>query len=284
MIKPASSLSEIEISRYLKSYVRKVRFKRMFEIYLKGWRNAGRFAKWNLKSLFVIWMDMIKSCRKYLIGREGYVLNRFYDLNENERERLGNLYFQYHTSENRAIEWNWNKEYFKDRKFQDKYTSKKWEKSPSAVERRRMAYKHRYNMGDDCIVQYDVDINRAHYLNGTISIGNHVLLAKHVFIDYSGEVIIKDDVQLTNGVVIETHHHAFHSDYRQDRDVVSPSSIIIEDGAVVGTRAIILSSCHYIGKHARVGAGAVVTKDVPDYATVVGIPAKVVKILDDEKG
>jgi len=38
-----------------------------------------------------------------------------------------------------------------------------------------------------------------------------------------------------------------------------------------------------VGKHAIVGAGSVVTKDVPDYAVVVGNPAKVVKMLDPEK-
>lgn len=38
-----------------------------------------------------------------------------------------------------------------------------------------------------------------------------------------------------------------------------------------------------IGKHAIVGAGAVVTKDVGDYEVAVGIPAKVVKTLDKEK-
>ena len=38
-----------------------------------------------------------------------------------------------------------------------------------------------------------------------------------------------------------------------------------------------------IGKHAIVGAGYVVTKDIPDYAVAVGNPAKVIKILDKEK-
>lgn len=38
-----------------------------------------------------------------------------------------------------------------------------------------------------------------------------------------------------------------------------------------------------IGKHAIVGAGSVVTKDVPDYAVAVGNPAKVIKMLDKEK-
>ena len=38
-----------------------------------------------------------------------------------------------------------------------------------------------------------------------------------------------------------------------------------------------------IGKYAIVGAGAIVTKDVPDYAVVVGVPARVIKTLDEDK-
>lgn len=38
-----------------------------------------------------------------------------------------------------------------------------------------------------------------------------------------------------------------------------------------------------VGKYAIVGAGAIVTKDVPDYSVVVGVPAKVVKTLDKDK-
>ena len=64
-------------------------------------------------------------------------------------------------------------------------------------------------------------------------------------------------------------------DYK-DNDI--QSHIEIADGAVIGTRAVVLSDCHYIGKYARVGAGAVVTKDIPDYAVAVGVPARVVKI------
>lgn len=50
---------------------------------------------------------------------------------------------------------------------------------------------------------------------------------------------------------------------------------------MIGSRAIILDSCNYIGLHARIGAGAVVTKDVPDYSVVVGVPARVIKYLKD---
>ncbi len=130
------------------------------------------------------------------------------------------------------------------------------------------------------MVEYDVNISRQHYLDGSITIGDNVLLAKHVFIDYSGNVIIGNNVQLTNGVIIETHFHPFHSNCKEPRDKVVSTELEICDGAVIGSRAIIMPSCHRIGKNARVGAGAVVTHDVPDYAVVVGVPAKVIRVQE----
>jgi sugar O-acyltransferase (sialic acid O-acetyltransferase NeuD family) len=53
----------------------------------------------------------------------------------------------------------------------------------------------------------------------------------------------------------------------------------IEDGVFVGTHATVLPRLQ-IGKWATIGAGAVVIKDVPDYATVVGNPARVAKISE----
>lgn len=112
-----------------------------------------------------------------------------------------------------------------------------------------------------------------------------MLFSKNVFVDYTGNVEIGNNVHLTNGVIIESHHHPFHSDYRltsdsRDSNYVEISSIKICDGAMIGSRAIILASCHYIGRHARVGAGAVVTHDVPDYAIVAGVPAKVIRMME----
>ena len=48
---------------------------------------------------------------------------------------------------------------------------------------------------------------------------------------------------------------------------------VVEDGAVIGANATIICGVR-IGKCARVGAGAVVTRDVPAYATVMGVPAR----------
>ena len=50
---------------------------------------------------------------------------------------------------------------------------------------------------------------------------------------------------------------------------------MVKEGASIGANATIVCG-HTIGKHCLIGAGAVVTKDVPDYALVVGNPGKVV--------
>ena len=64
--------------------------------------------------------------------------------------------------------------------------------------------------------------------------------------------------------------------------IAIPTKLVISEGVIIGSRAIILPSCHYIGKNARIGAGAVVTKDIPDYAVAVGVPAQVVRVLPHE--
>jgi acetyltransferase-like isoleucine patch superfamily enzyme len=58
-----------------------------------------------------------------------------------------------------------------------------------------------------------------------------------------------------------------------DNDVHSKGPIRIGDGAWIGTCAIILDGIT-VGHGAVVGAGAVVTKDVPDWAIVAGVPAR----------
>lgn len=200
-----------------------------------------------------------------------YLNQEFWKLTKEERDIQG--------KENLKIGFFrdlWQKDFKENRKFLIKYSNIKYEKS-NLREKRNKAYSKRYNAGKGLFCEYDVNISRQHYLDGDIIIGNNVLLGKHVFIDYSGGVEIGNDVQLTNGVIIETHRHNFHSNYNESRDLTKSNKLIIEDGAVIGSRAIIMPSVSRIGKYARVGAGSVVTKDVPDYAVVVGVPAKIIR-------
>ena len=139
-------------------------------------------------------------------------------------------------------------------------------------------YQRFFNIGKSPIIEHNVILSRTHGLKGTIQIGEHVVLARNAFIDYSGFVKIKDNVKIAADVIIESHHRDIDAYQRNNEDRNIQTSLIIEEKAYIGVKATILSSCNYIGKNTRIGAGAVVTKDVPDNATVVGVPAKIVQI------
>lgn len=157
----------------------------------------------------------------------------------------------------------------------------KWFSFPKTFKYRIRAYQKHFNIGKNPIIENGVILSRTHGLKGTISIGNNVLLARNTFIDYSGEVIIKDNVKIGADVIIESHHRDMEA-FDRGEDINIPTKLIIEESAYIGIRSIIMSTCNYIGKGARIGAGAVVLKDVPDNVTVVGVPAKIIKSRNNE--
>ena len=87
--------------------------------------------------------------------------------------------------------------------------------------------------------------------------------------------IIEDGAWLGPNVVITNAKYPLSPDVKE-----SLEGPIIKKGAMVGVNATILPGV-VIGTYALVGAGSVVTKDVPDRAVVVGNPAKVIKVLED---
>lgn len=68
--------------------------------------------------------------------------------------------------------------------------------------------------------------------------------------------------------------------HKQNTEAISKGDIIVDDDVWIGYGATIMSGVH-IGQGAVVAAGAVVTKDVPPYAIVGGVPAKVIKYRFD---
>ncbi|AMD17725.1 galactoside O-acetyltransferase [Methanobrevibacter sp. YE315] len=110
-----------------------------------------------------------------------------------------------------------------------------------------------------------------------MKIGNNVFINNNCLAMARGGINIEDDVMIAGNVQLLSNNH---DEY--ERQVLLCDEINIKKGAWIGAGASVLPGVT-IGKYAIVGAGAIVTKDVPDYAVVVGTPAKVVKTLDKDK-
>ncbi|KTD18974.1 acyltransferase [Legionella jordanis] len=104
-----------------------------------------------------------------------------------------------------------------------------------------------------------------------------VYIAPNVLIDttFPQHVTIEDNVYITRGAKIISHTSYTPATQIETGVEFSVSDVVIKYGAYIGVNAIILPSVQ-IGRCAIVGAGAVVTKDVPDYAIAVGNPARIV--------
>lgn len=110
-----------------------------------------------------------------------------------------------------------------------------------------------------------------------ITIGNNVYINSNLLVMARGGITIEDNVQIAANVQLITNNH---DEY--EREILLMKPIVIKKGAWIGAGATILPGVA-VGKHAIVGAATVVTKDVPDYAVVVGSPARILKYLDKER-
>ena len=110
-----------------------------------------------------------------------------------------------------------------------------------------------------------------------IKLGNNVFINSNCLAMARGGITIEDDVMLAGNVQLLSNNH---DEY--ERQILICDKILIKKGAWIGAGATVLPGVT-IGKYAIVGAGAIVTKNVPDYSVVVGIPAKVVKTLEKDK-
>lgn len=111
-----------------------------------------------------------------------------------------------------------------------------------------------------------------------------VLIGRYTLVGISsvliGPVSIGDNVIIAQNVVISGLNHEY-TDIKVPirKQKVNTSRITIDDDCWIGANAVITAGVR-IGKHSVVGAGAVVTKDVPPYSVIVGNPAKIIKTYD----
>ena len=114
-------------------------------------------------------------------------------------------------------------------------------------------------------------------------IGRNCKISSHAFVCEG--VTIEDQVFVGHGVVFindpypratnANGHLQTEADWRVE-------TITVKKGASIGSGSTILS-CVVIGENAMVGAGSVVTRDVPDDAVVAGNPARVLRFIDRER-
>ncbi len=115
-----------------------------------------------------------------------------------------------------------------------------------------------------------------------ISLGENVVIrpSTMMFADEFAEIIVGNNVMIGAGVHFYVNNHKFD---RRDIPLIEqgyyPSeSILIGEGAWVGANSTILPGVE-IGVNSVIGAGAIVTKSIPDFSIAVGNPAKVIKTL-----
>lgn len=115
--------------------------------------------------------------------------------------------------------------------------------------------------------------------------GKNIHVGKHVFINMGckfqdqGGIFIGDGTLIGHNVVLATLNHAMSP---QERGTMIPAPIHIGENVWIGSNATILPGVT-VGDGAIVAAGAVVTKDVPGNTIVGGVPARVLRRVDEKK-
>lgn len=116
-----------------------------------------------------------------------------------------------------------------------------------------------------------------------INYGRHTKIGKNVFINFDcvfldlGGITIEDNVLIAPKVSLLTEGHPLEPSLRQSLTV---APIHIKRNVWIGANAVILPGVT-IGENAVVAAGAIVSKDVPDNVIVGGVPARVIKSIND---
>jgi len=127
-----------------------------------------------------------------------------------------------------------------------------------------------------CHIQSGAKIGRNCVLGQNVNIGNNVIIGNFVK--------IQNNVSVYEGVTLEDY--VFCGPSMVFTNITDPRSkypqvgsqyykkTLVKEGASLGANCTIICG-HTIGRYAFIGAGSLITKDVPDFALVVGVPARI---------
>ena len=170
----------------------------------------------------------------------------------------------------------WVKSLYNNYRFLEKWSNFKYDATPRTQQQRCRAYQKHYNLPEDLFVGHSVFIQKRHYQDSFIKIGNHCMIASNSDLDYTGNLQLEDNVNLSEGVKILTHNHSIDLNAWDEKKGVICTPLIIRDRVWIGTRVIIMPGVGEIGRAAVISSGAFVRSIVPPYSVVMGNPAKVV--------
>lgn len=144
---------------------------------------------------------------------------------------------------------------------------------------------HGIEIGAETIVMHGAVLHVYNFRdlpNAGIKIGRNSLVGEYSVIRGQGGVTIGDRVYTSPFTQIIAVNHVFDDPTRPFVDQgITAEGIIIEDDVWLGAGAVITDGIR-VGKGSVVAAGAVVTKDVPPHTVVAGVPARIIKEIDDK--
>jgi len=112
-----------------------------------------------------------------------------------------------------------------------------------------------------------------------LTIGNDCFIGDETLIDLADKVVVSDSVTVAERVTILTHTNVGYRNHPlQKYFPPHAQSVTLEYGSFIGTNATILPGVR-TGKCTFVAAGSVVTKNIPPYSMVGGVPARLIKTI-----
>jgi acetyltransferase-like isoleucine patch superfamily enzyme len=128
-----------------------------------------------------------------------------------------------------------------------------------------------FELGDGCLIYPGV------VLTGSVKMGRGCSISNNSFVSgLAGGVVLGDNVMIAPNCVIAAFDHGFADpDVPMIRQPLVPGPVTIEDDVWLGANSTITAGVR-IGQGSIVAAGAVVTKNVPPYSIVGGVPARLI--------